>query len=74
MLYDVVPIQTRYRGIGRCLDGADFYPNESKKEFSQLLDQYAQSLDQWQNPPSQQGLAKMMELCSLLRQFHFPVR
>lgn len=72
MLYDVVPIQTRYRGIGRCLDGADFYPNESKKEFSQLLDQYAQSLDQWQNPPSQQGLAKMMELCSLLRQFHFP--
>ena len=72
MLYDVVPIQTRYRGIGRCLDGADFYPNESKKEFSQLLDQYAQSLDQWQNPPSQQGLAKLMELCSLLRQFHFP--
>lgn len=72
MLYDVVPIQTRYRGIGRCLEGADFYPNESKTDVSQLLSQYTQSLDQWQNPPSQQGLAKLMELCSLLRQFHFP--
>ena len=37
MLYDVVPIQTRYRGIGRCLEGADFYPNESKTDVSQLL-------------------------------------
>ena len=49
MLYDVVPIQTRYRGIGRCLEGADFYPNESKTDVSQLLSQYTQSLDQWQS-------------------------
>lgn len=44
MQYDIVPIQKKYRGMGRNLTGLEYTPKE-KKEFEDWLNKYYEYLD-----------------------------
>ncbi len=65
MIYDVVPIKGRYRGMGRLLSGVP-YTKRTKKEYYGLLNMYLDYLTELEQEPSKEGLIKLINFCDEL--------
>ena len=62
MIYDIVPFNSQYRGMGRVLKTTDLYTKQSKKEYDYLLDKYFEYLSLIQNNPSTKGMDELIGL------------
>lgn len=62
MNYDIVPINNRYRGMGRSLLATDLYTKNNKKNYNFLLNKYYEYLSYLQQYPSEEGLIKLIDL------------
>lgn len=64
MRYDIVPIRSAYRGIGRCLTVEDFGSVQGKKERESLLDLYFAYIEDTLKPESSQNFSRMRDYCA----------
>lgn len=61
MKYDIVPIDSIYRGIERTLKASDLYTKNTKKEFNFLLNEYFNYLTNIEQPVSKNNLEKIID-------------
>ena len=67
--YDVVPICSSYRGIGRSLTPQNFRSERTKKNMDDLLEGYFQYIADLLKPVCQETFESALSYCSTLRKY-----
>lgn len=66
MKYDIVPVQSCYRGIERSLLATDLYTRRTKGEYEFLLEVYYDYLNTIEFEPSVSGFTELIRFCDKL--------
>ena len=72
MEYDVVPIFSAYRGMGRCLTVESFHSKKAKKNFDALLDGYFDYISELLKPACRETFESMLAYCDVLKKYDVP--
>jgi hypothetical protein len=72
MKFDVVPIRSAYRGIGRSLAPQDFRPWVDKRNMDYLLEVYFDYITDSLKPECQETFERMLSYCRTFRESGIP--
>ncbi len=68
MKYDIVPIKTKYRGMGRLLTTNDFTSAKAKKNYMKLLENYFEYISFTELENDKRMFDKILEYYKILRE------
>lgn len=68
MKYDIVPIKTKYRGMGRLLTTNDFTSSKAKKNYIKLLENYFEYISFTELENDKNIFNKILEFYKTLRE------
>lgn len=69
MQFDVVPIHSSYRGIGRLLTPVDFQPKCAKNNMDKLIEEYFDYITNTLRPACQEVFEYMRSYCGRLQEY-----
>ena len=69
MRFDIVPIHSSYRGIGRSLTPQDFQSNRAKANMDKLIDEYFHHITNTLKPACQEVFEEMGFWCRRLQEY-----
>ncbi len=63
MMFDVVPIRSSYRGMGRSLTPEDFPRKCTRKRWDKLIEDYLDYIEDTLKPESRETFERMLSYC-----------
>lgn len=72
MKFDIVPICSSYRGIGRSLTPQDFRSWRAKRDMDNLLEVYFHYITDSLKPECQETFERMLSYCSMFKRCGVP--